>query len=107
MRLHYFVALICLVQALAMCFVLSPIKALAYSATMDAPAVWWILDPTTAWRLSLRCFDAANPLTCFQRISDIFQLGKAMFTRVAICLVAVATGLLMFRGICTKLSRDP
>ena len=105
MRLHRVVAAACLIQALTVCFVLSPIKAIAYAATTDAPAVWWMLDPNTAW-LSLRCFDAANPLTCFRTISEIFQLGKAIAIRIGICLFAVATGLLVFHRICTKLSQD-
>lgn len=106
MRLHHCVAVICLIQALTMCFVLSPIKAVAYSATLDAPAVWWVLDPNTAW-LSLRCFKSANPLACFHTISEIFQLGMAMAIRIGICAVAAATGLLIFHRVCTKLSRDP
>lgn len=105
-RLYQFVAAICLIQALTMCFVLSPIKAIAYSATMNAPAVWWVLDPDTAWQ-SLHCFNAENPITCFQTISEIFQLGRAIATRLVICLSATAIGLLMFQWVCFQLSRDP
>tara|TARA_R110002126_G_scaffold205362_5_gene352722 strand:+ start:14266 stop:14586 length:321 start_codon:yes stop_codon:yes gene_type:complete len=106
MRLHQCVAVICLIQALIMCFVLSPIKAVAYSAALNKPAAWWVFDPNTAW-LSLSCFKSDNPLACFQTISEIFQLDKAMAIRIGICLVAVGTGLLIFHWLRTKLSRDP
>lgn len=89
-----------------MCFVFTPIKAVAYSATSDAPALWWILDPNTAW-LSLNCFKTAHPLACFQTINGVFSLGTAMAIRIGICAIAVATGLVMFRRMCIKLGGDP
>lgn len=106
MRLHHYVAVICLIQALTMCFVLSPIKAVAYSAALDTPAVWWILDSNTV-SLSLRCFKSANPLACFHTISEIFDLGMAIAIRIGICAIAVTTGVLMFHRVCIKLNRDP
>ena len=105
MRLHYLVAAVCLIQAITMCFVLSPITVVVYPTSSEGPALWLILDPNTM-RQSLRCFDAASPLTCLMKISDIFQLHRALSIRMGVCLVAVATGLLMFNRTLIKISQD-
>ena len=104
MRLHYLVAAVCLIQAITMCFVLSPITAVVYSPSSEAQALWLILDPNTV-RQSLRCFDAASPLTCLVKISEVFHLHRALSIRMGVCLIAVATGLLMFNRTLVKISQ--
>jgi hypothetical protein len=70
-----------------------------------SPSLWWILDPETIW-LSMNCFTHADPLACFQKLDEIFQLPKVLGVRLGICVIAVTTGLLAFSQFSTQMNRD-
>jgi hypothetical protein len=104
-RLLWPVVATCLLQALVLCFLLVPIRVVAFPATSTGPALWLVLD-FDGVRQSLQCLGTSNPLACFQWVGDIFAFGRTISVRLGICLLAVAAGVLTFCKI-TAVQRPP
>ena len=104
-RLLWPVVATCLLQAMVLCFLLVPIRVVAFPATPTGPALWLVLDYDGV-RQSLQCLGTTDPGTCFQWVGNIFALGRTISVRLGICLLAVAAGVLTFCKI-TAVQRPP
>ena len=85
------VAVGCLAHALVVCFVIVPIKALAFPAIGASPPVYVLLDPHVLWH-GLQCMVAAITGNCSTTTQNLSGVFLSVTTRVGICICATVAG---------------
>lgn len=85
------IAVGCLAHALVVCFVIVPIKGIAFPAIGGSPTIWILLDPIVLWH-GLYCAVAAITENCSNTALSMSGVFLSITTRFGICICATVSG---------------